>query len=67
MKLIHVPWALTDLLVRPKHRKRDMRFGTWNVRRLHRSVLLLTVATELVRYKLDLAGEQEVRCDRGSL
>jgi len=30
-----------------------------------RSGLLLTVAGELVRYKLDLAGEQEVGWDKG--
>jgi hypothetical protein len=67
MKQIHIPWVLTDLLAQPKQWKKDMGFGTWNVRSLNRSGILLTVAKELVRYKLDLAGEQEVRRDKGSL
>jgi hypothetical protein len=37
-----------------------MKFGTWNVRSLHRSGSLATVARELARYKLDLLGVQEV-------
>ena len=53
-------------MVRPKQRKRDMRFGTWNVRSLYGSVSL-TAATgrEIARYKLDLVGVQEVRWDKG--
>jgi exonuclease III len=43
----------------------DMRFGTWNVRSLYRSGSLKTVARELGKYKLDLVGVQEVRCDNG--
>jgi exonuclease III len=42
-----------------------MRFGTWNVRSLYRLRSLMTVARELVRYKLDLVGVQEVRWDKG--
>jgi exonuclease III len=38
--------------------------GTWNVRSMYRSVSLTTVARELVRYKLDLVGVQEVRWDK---
>jgi len=34
-------------------------FGTWNVRNLYWSGLLLTVAWELARYKLDLVDIQE--------
>jgi hypothetical protein len=33
-----------------------MRFGTWNVWRLHRSGSLRTAAKELASYTLDLAG-----------
>jgi len=33
MKRTHVPRAWTDHLVRPRQWKRDMRFGSWNVRR----------------------------------
>jgi exonuclease III len=43
----------------------DMRFGTWNVRSLHRTGALKTVARELGKYKLDLVGVQEVRWERG--
>ena len=41
-----------------------MRFGTWNVRSLYRSVSLITVARELARYKLDLLDVQEVIWDK---
>ena len=40
-----------------------MRFGTWNVKSLHRSGSLTEVARELVTYKLDCVGVQEVRWD----
>jgi exonuclease III len=43
----------------------DMRFGTWNVRSLHRTEALKTVARELGKYKLDLVGVQEVRWEKG--
>jgi hypothetical protein len=36
-------------LVRPKQRKKDMRFGTWNVRSLYRAVSLTAAARELAR------------------
>jgi exonuclease III len=39
----------------------DMRFGTWNVRSLHRTGSLKTVVREFGKYKLDLLGVQEVR------
>jgi exonuclease III len=45
----------------------DMRFGTWNVRSIHvyRAGSLRTVAEEILKYKLDLVGVQEVRWNRG--
>jgi hypothetical protein len=43
----------------------DLRFGIWNVRSLYRSGSLKTVARELGKCKLDLAGVQEVRWDKG--
>jgi exonuclease III len=43
----------------------DMRFVTWNVRSLYRAASLITVSRELSRYKLDLAGVQEVRWEGG--
>jgi exonuclease III len=39
----------------------DIRFGTWNVRSLHRTGALKRVARQLEKYKLDLVGIQEVR------
>jgi exonuclease III len=44
----------------------DMRLGTWNVKSLYRAGSLKTVAKELVKYKLDLVGVQEVRWEKGS-
>jgi exonuclease III len=50
---------------RPKNRKMDMRFGTWNVRSLCRIGSFRTVARELGKYKLDLVSVQEVRWEKG--
>ena len=52
-------------MVRPEKRKRDMRFGTWNVRRLYREGSLTAAARELARYKLDLVGVQDVGWVKG--
>jgi hypothetical protein len=41
----HRKWM--DSMARPKHRKMDMRFGTWNIMSLYRADSLKTVATEL--------------------
>jgi exonuclease III len=43
----------------------DMKFGTWNVRSLDRAGSLMTVASEISKYKFDLVGAQEVRWERG--
>jgi hypothetical protein len=59
------PWNKMDYLAQAKHRKMDMRFGTWNVRSLYRSGSFKVVARELGKYKLDLVGVQEVRWDKG--
>jgi hypothetical protein len=61
MKYHKKPRNQTDCSVRPKQWKRDMTFGTWNVRSLYRSGSLMTVVREFARYKLDLVGVQEVR------
>ncbi|PNF20264.1 hypothetical protein B7P43_G15395 [Cryptotermes secundus] len=45
----------------------DMRFGTWNVRSLYRAGSPRAVAEEILKYKLDLAGVQEVRWDGGGI
>jgi hypothetical protein len=39
----------------------DLRFCIWNVSSLYRPGSLKTVAMDLGKYKLDLAGVQEVR------
>ncbi|PNF16047.1 hypothetical protein B7P43_G04596 [Cryptotermes secundus] len=44
-----------------------MRFGTWNVRGLYRAGSLRAVPEEILKYKLDLAGVQEVRWDGGGI
>ncbi|PNF24422.1 hypothetical protein B7P43_G09694 [Cryptotermes secundus] len=44
-----------------------MRFRTWNVRSLYRAGSLRAVAEEILKYKLDLAGVQEVRLDGGGI
>jgi hypothetical protein len=54
-----------DYMVQPKHRKIDMRLGTWIVMSLYRSGSFKTVARELGKYKLDFVGVQEVRWDKG--
>jgi hypothetical protein len=43
----------------------DIRFGTWNVRSMHRAGSLRAVAEEISIYNLDLVGVQEVRWDGG--
>jgi len=43
----------------------DIRFGTWNVRRLCRAGSFTAAARELGTHKLDLSGVQEVRWDKG--
>jgi hypothetical protein len=43
----------------------DMRFGTWNVRSMHRAGSFRAVSEEISKYKLELVGVQEVRWDRG--
>ena len=51
--------------MRTNQRKRDVRFGTWNVRSLYWAGSLTAAARELAIYKLDLLGVQEVRWDKG--
>jgi len=54
-----------DILVQPKQRKRDVRFGTWSVRSLYRAGSFMAAARELARCNLDLVGVQGVRWDTG--
>jgi len=46
---------------RPRQLKMVVRFGTWNVRSLHRAGSLKTVASELAECKLDLVAVQDIR------
>jgi len=48
-----------------RSRQRGMKIWTWNVRSLYRAGSLQAAARELARYKLDVAGVQEVRWDKG--
>ena len=48
-----------------RSRQRGMKIGTLNVRSLYRAGSLKAAARELVRYKLDVVGVQEVRWDKG--
>jgi hypothetical protein len=57
--------CMDSLDKRPKREKMDMRFGLWNLRSLYRVGSLMTVLRELSRYKLDLAGVQEIRWEGG--
>jgi hypothetical protein len=41
-------------LARPEQLKKDMRFGTWNVRSLCKVDAIKLVVGELEKYKLDL-------------
>jgi len=43
-----------------------MKVGTWNIRSFYREGSLKAGARELVRYKLDVEGVQEVRWDKGA-
>jgi len=46
-------------------KQRGMKMGTWNIRSLYRAGSLKAAARELMRYKLDVVGVQEVRWDKG--
>jgi hypothetical protein len=50
---------------RSKRKKKDMRFGTSNVRSMYRVGSLRAVGGEIFKYKLDLVGVHEVRRDGG--
>jgi hypothetical protein len=49
---------------RTELRKMDMRFGIWNVRRLHMAGSLMTVAKVISNYKLHVVGVQNIKLDR---
>jgi hypothetical protein len=43
----------------------DMIFGACNVRSMYRAGSLMVVGEEILKYKLNLVGVQQVRWDRG--
>jgi hypothetical protein len=45
-------------------KKMDVRVSKWNVRNLYTAGSLMTVAKEILNYKLDLVRLQEVRSER---
>jgi hypothetical protein len=58
------PRTWTDYLdKRPKRKKMDMTFGTWNVRSMYRASSFRALKEDISEYKLDLVGVQEVRWD----
>jgi hypothetical protein len=62
MTILNKPWTWTDSLdERPKRKKMDMRFGTWNARSMYGAGSLRAVVEEISEYKLDLVGVQEVK------
>jgi hypothetical protein len=63
MKHFAVPLNLTDPVKLP--RRVDMRFGTWNVKKLYSSGSLKTVARGLAKYRLNLLGARGIRWDKG--
>ena len=66
-KMFTRAWTWTDTLVLMKQQIRDMRLCSWNDRSLYRAGSLTAATRELVRYKLDLVGVQEVRWDKGDM
>jgi hypothetical protein len=52
---------------RPKRKKMDMRFGTWNAKSRYRAGSLRAVVEEISKYKVDLVGLQEVRWNKGDI
>jgi hypothetical protein len=60
-EMFQISSDLTDSMARPKQWRKDMRFGTRNVRSLCRVDAIKSAVGELEKYKLDLVGVQEVR------
>jgi len=52
----HLNQTWIDTLIRTKQRKREVKFGMWNVRNLYRAGWLRGAARELARYKLHFVG-----------
>jgi hypothetical protein len=43
----------------------DIRFGSWNVKKLYRTDSLMAIMNEIPKYKLELVGPREDRWDIG--
>jgi hypothetical protein len=61
--LIYHRHKLLNVDIKEKH----MPSGTWNVSSLYRARSLKPATRQLAKYKLDLMGVEEVRCNRGGL
>ena len=48
---LNKPRNWTDYLIRPQQMNKDMRFGTWNVTSLYRTVAVTLVTRKLAKYK----------------
>ena len=59
-----MPRDWTDSLVQPKQLKRDMRFGTWNVRSLYRAGSLTAAAMDLQEVGCGVMDWMELAQDR---
>jgi hypothetical protein len=57
-------WTWMDSLEWPGQQKMDMRFGTWNVRSLHRAGSLKMVASKSAKYNTDLVAVQIVKWNK---
>jgi hypothetical protein len=60
--MLHI--TLDSLDKRPKFRKNDARICTWNAKSLNRKGLLVAVAKELSKRKLDLVGVKECQFEK---
>jgi hypothetical protein len=58
------PRTPTDTLVRLQQWKRNIIFGTRNVRSLYRLGSVETVSRKLARYKIDLVDAEQVKRDK---
>jgi hypothetical protein len=60
MKCFKASLTWTDSLARHEQWKKDMIFGTWNIRSLCRVGVIKSVVGDLEKCKLDLVRVQEV-------
>lgn len=64
LRNVEKPRSLIDRSEGRKQRKKGVSFGSWKVKSMQRSVLLMTVSANLGNYRLDLQGVHEVTCNK---